>query len=134
MKHIRAFYLKIFQFLEVKFSTYLIRRVFLMAKFRSGVAPLRLETSRYENLEINQRTCFNCCDLVESERRVLLHCPLYEDLQHEIYSQAFKLEKELYSFNDDKKRVFSFTSHNIIKTVAKACKDILDRRRRVLYK
>ena len=31
MKKIRLFYLKIFQFLEVKFSIYLNRRVFVMA-------------------------------------------------------------------------------------------------------
>ena len=30
MKNIRVFHLKIFQFLEVKFSTYLNRRVFVM--------------------------------------------------------------------------------------------------------
>ena len=50
------------------------------AKFRAGVAPLRLETGQYENLVVNQRTCFNCRESVESEKPVLLHCPLYEDL------------------------------------------------------
>ena len=45
-----------------------------LAKFRAGVAPLRLETGRYENLAVNQRTCFNCRDSVECERHVLLHC------------------------------------------------------------
>lgn len=28
-----------------------------MAKFRTGVASLRLETGRYENLKVNQRKC-----------------------------------------------------------------------------
>ena len=42
------------------------------AKFRAGVAPLRLETGRYENLAVNQRTCFNCRNMVESEHHVLL--------------------------------------------------------------
>ena len=61
------------------------------AKFRAGVAPLRLETGRYENLAVNQRTCFNCRNMVESEHHVLLKCPLYEDLQLEIFSHAFNV-------------------------------------------
>lgn len=28
------------------------------AKFRCGVAPLRIETGRYENLSVENRTCF----------------------------------------------------------------------------
>ena len=50
---------------------------------------------------------------------MLLNCPLYEDLQHEMYSQAFELENEFYSFNDDEKLVFLFTLHNMINTVVK---------------
>ena len=34
MKNIRVFYLKIFSFLEVKFSIYLNRRVFVMVLYR----------------------------------------------------------------------------------------------------
>ena len=37
MKNIRVFYLKIFSFLEVKFSIYLNRRVFVMCDFGSSL-------------------------------------------------------------------------------------------------
>ena len=30
-----------------------------LAKFRCGVAPLRIETGRYERLTLEQRVCFN---------------------------------------------------------------------------
>jgi hypothetical protein len=33
------------------------------AKFRAGVAPLGIETGRYERLEVNERLCFNCSKL-----------------------------------------------------------------------
>ena len=79
-----------------------------LAKFRTGVSPLGLETGRYENLAVNHRTCFNCRILVESEQHALLNCPFCEDLQHEMYSQAFELENEFYSFNYDEKLVFLF--------------------------
>ena len=62
-----------------------------IAKFRTGVAPRRLETGRYEGLGINQRTCFNCNENVESEQHVLLKCPLYEDLQQTMFNQAFNI-------------------------------------------
>ena len=51
------------------------------AKFRCGVAPLRLETGRYERLSPEQRTCFYCTDCIESEEHVLLSCPVYDDLR-----------------------------------------------------
>ena len=94
------------------------------ATFRTGVAPLRLETGRYENLEVTQRTYFICHETVKSERHVLLKCPLCEDLHLEIYCQAFDINPSFYSLTDE----------GMIKTVAKTCKDILNRRRRFLYK
>ncbi len=30
-----------------------------MAKFRCGVAPLKIETGRYENIPLEARICFN---------------------------------------------------------------------------
>ena len=105
-----------------------------LAKFRAGVAPLRLETGRYENLPVNQRTCFNCRECVESENHVLLHCPLYEDLQHEMFHEALQFYPQFNVLNDDEKIVILFSDVNLVKTVAKTCKSILDRRRRFLYK
>ena len=34
-----------------------------MSKFRCGVAPIRIETGRYENLCLEKRLCFNCNDV-----------------------------------------------------------------------
>ena len=91
------------------------------AKFRTGVAPLRLETGRYENLAVNQRTCFNCKESVESEQHVLLKCPLYEDLREFVYNEAFSINSSFYSLSDEGKLKFLFTSNYLIKTVAKTC-------------
>ena len=51
-----------------------------MAKFRCGVAPLRIETGRFERLPVEDRRCFNCNGLVEDELHVITVCPLYQDL------------------------------------------------------
>ena len=56
------------------------------AKFRMGVAPLRLETGRYEHLAEDRRVCFNCPTSVESEEHVIMDCPLYSDLRNTLFS------------------------------------------------
>jgi hypothetical protein len=47
------------------------------AKFRCGVAPLRIETGRYENKNVNERVCFICHEQIEDEKHVLLNCIKY---------------------------------------------------------
>ena len=64
---------------------------------------------------------------------MFLNCPLCEDLHHELFNQAFELNSEFYSLNDDEKLIFLIITSNMIKSVAKTCKDILDRRRRFFY-
>ena len=108
--------------------------LFQFAKFRTEVVPLRLETGRYENLAVNQRTCFNCKERVESVQSVLLKCSLYEDLREIVYNEAFSINSSFYSLSEEGKITFMFTSNYMIKIVAKTCKDILDRRRSFLYK
>ena len=51
-----------------------------MSKFRSGTAPIRIETGRYEGVPADERFCPFCPDLVESETHVILSCNIYEDL------------------------------------------------------
>ena len=46
------------------------RRAF--SQFRCGVAPLRIETGRYERLPVHERTCPMCNTYVETEEHVLL--------------------------------------------------------------
>ena len=54
MKNIRVFHLKIFQFLEAKFSTYLNRRVFVMWTIHAWAVSSR----------------GNCCQLQDGERQL----------------------------------------------------------------
>ena len=55
------------------------------AKFRCGVAPLKIETGRYERVSIENRTCFNnICNVnncIENEKHVLLEFSVYADLR-----------------------------------------------------
>ena len=52
-----------------------------IALFRCGSAPIRLETGRYEGLDVSERVCLSCESVVEDEKHVLVQCPLYDDLR-----------------------------------------------------
>ena len=48
-----------------------------LSRIHVWVAPLRIETGRYEMMPYDMRSCFT---KVESEEHVLLECPLYNDI------------------------------------------------------
>jgi hypothetical protein len=54
------------------------------AKFRCGVAPLRIETGRYENKIVNERVCFICHEQIEDEKHALLVIHIIHN-HHNIY-------------------------------------------------
>ena len=56
------------------------------AKFRCGVAPLRIETGRYERLDMDDRICPFCIIGVQTEDHVLLTCTLYNDLREKLFA------------------------------------------------
>ena len=56
-----------------------------LAKLRCDVAPIRLESGRYEHLPEDQRLCPFCNDCVESELHVLLNCDIYSDIRNGLY-------------------------------------------------
>ena len=66
-----------------------------LAKFRCGVAPLRIETGRYVNLPVDERICPFCKNCVETEMHVLLECFLYSQFRNVIYERAQSLDNSL---------------------------------------
>ena len=93
------------------------------AQFRCGVAPIRIETGRYEGLPVNQRTCFVCNDIIETEEHVLTECPLYADLRDELY-RILILECEHFSHMSNSEKlafILSNSNENLIPKCAKTC-------------
>ena len=74
------------------------------AKFRCGVAPIKIETGRYEGLSSDNRFCFNeCCtqnQLIEDEKHVLLKCPLYSHMRQELFDRAISFNDGFLDLND----------------------------------
>ena len=105
------------------------------AKFRSGVAPIRIETGRYERLDYSDRTCYNCAGEVESEMHVFLYCPVYQTLREDMLATLTSEFPDIDSFTDDQK-LSSILScqHFRVRTCGKICHGILNLRRDTLYR
>ena len=103
------------------------------AKFRCGVAPLKLETGRYEKKEVHERTCFNCSSIVEDEIHVILKCPLYVDLRQIMIHEALHFNEHFNLLSDNEKFIFLFSNGNVAAIVAKTCNNILLRRNSILF-
>ena len=98
------------------------------AKFRTGVAPLRIETGRYECIPEIERSCIFCKDSVGDEIHLLLECPLYNEIRSELIQYAQIANVNFNSLKELDKFVFLFNSPDMIHSCAKACFLILQRR------
>ena len=58
-----------------------------LSTFRCGVAPFRIETGRYKNLNVNDRK-FLFCESVEDETHVLFQCSVYSYVTHVLTQKA----------------------------------------------
>ena len=83
-------------------------------KFRCGVALLRIETGRYENIDVSSRKCFNCPDYVEDEKHVLFDCPLYSDIRKDLVSALNNMFTNNDNMSDDDKLVRMFSDENLV--------------------
>ena len=103
------------------------------AKFRCGVAPLKIETGRYLGQAIEQRLC-PFCDNVEDEMHVILYCPAYDTLRNELFSKVSTPLHDFSQLGDVEKIITLFSTDTLVKIVAKTCFSILNTRNALLYK
>jgi hypothetical protein len=105
-----------------------------MAKFRCGVAPIRTETGRYENLNVNDRACFNCLNCIEGEEHVLLKMSIVHLYKRgTIYTQSRGVFNGFDNLSDKEKFCILFTDINMVKYTAKACFNILKQMKVLMY-
>ena len=103
-------------------------------KFRAGVAPLRIDTGRYEGLEKLQRVCPFCKNAAEDEFRVIFDSNLYEELRHELFRSALARNIFFENMTNEDKFTYLFTSPEMVRLSAKTCFLILQRRKIFLCK
>ena len=75
----------------------------VMAQFRCGVLPLRIETGRFVGEQVGDRLCRFCdLNLVEDEKHFLLVCPSYVHLRDSNLGITINSD-EFRQLTDDKK-------------------------------
>ena len=104
-----------------------------LAKFRCGVASIRVETGRYEHIPLEQRVCFNC-KCVEDEIHVLLVCPMYRDTRENLLNGILNHIVNWRELSDSELFSRVMSSRELVRICAKTCSDILDARNRLLFK
>ena len=64
----------------------------LLAQYRLGILPLRIETGRYDNTPVENRTC-QLCDLgaIEDEYHFVMACPLFAEFINILFQNAGRL-------------------------------------------
>ena len=105
----------------------------ILAKFRSGILQLRVETGRYTQLKLEDRTCQICNTVaIEDEFHFLCVCPKYNNLRDSLFQAAAR--KDI-AFNDMSPHVkFVFLMSKCSNDVLKFLKKAWEHRKDALYK
>jgi hypothetical protein len=75
-----------------------------LARFRTGILPLEIETGRWRGIPECQRICKLCnTQSVESEMHFLLHCPTYDHLRIDYLENVQQCDNTFDSLNDVEK-------------------------------
>ena len=105
------------------------RKLRLLARFRMGIAPLRVETGRYaangcRGLPYDQRICEHCCmRCVEDEKHFLVDCPKYNSLMKSFIDYIKQVNPELLLGRDNNmcicfRAMMSSTCNEVVRALA----------------
>ena len=90
----------------------------IIAQFRAGILPLRIETGRYTNtkdettgkfrkLNVNERICELCClNEIEDELHFLLRCPIYNNFRKTLMETCVNIYPSFKLLNDSDKLIW----------------------------
>jgi hypothetical protein len=108
------------------------------AQFRTGVAPLNIETARYSTsgyVPVHDRLCILCdTNSIEDEEHVLCQCHAYDDIRNDLYGQIYHVNADFNNYSVHEKFLCMMGSENLCRKVSKACYEILLRRHDCIYK
>ena len=106
------------------------------SKFQCGVAPIRVETGRYERLALGDRNFFNCTNQLEDEEHVLLHCPIYQEIKQTLFDKILTSNRDFIQKSNIEILCFILGNPDdyIVRQSAKFCAEVLRIRRNCLYK
>ena len=107
------------------------RKRFAVAQFRSGILPLSIETGRFRGVEINNRICPVCSQMVEDEFHFLMQCPAYQDLRATMFNRI-ACDYAYFVKMDDLER-FIFANINYQSLIGTYLLTAIERRKQCIY-
>ena len=104
----------------------------LVAKLKTGVLPLKLETGRWKDSPLEHRLCIVCDDKkLENEYHFLVHCTAYDEIRDEFVERL--VEKGVHVSSDSEQEfVKSILSKEALKVTGKYIEIMYGLRRQFL--
>ena len=101
------------------------------AKFRCGVAPIKLETCRQcryglNRMHVDQRSC-ESCNVVEDECHVIMHCSLYVDIRIQLLTEINNISDHFPTLSTDVQFVQIMSNPQYYRSASRAMHNILSR-------
>ena len=78
----------------------------LMAQFRMGILPLKIETGRFSRTPIEARICNLCKTEIENEIHFLCVCPIYNEIRIKLYKKACKSCNNFLTKSNEEKLIY----------------------------
>ncbi len=98
-----------------------------LAKFRSGTAPIRLETGRFENIPENERLCILCdAQVTENEQHTLICCHAFENIRTDAFNEFESLLPGVMYMSNELKLHAILSKDILVRPAAKFCQDVLE--------
>ena len=103
----------------------------ILAQFRCGILPLRIETGRYVGEKPEEGLC-NVCQSgqIENELHFLFHCVRYNDFRKYLLSAI--TQKDLFLLLSDVEKL-NHLMNNYPRQIAKYFKNAFEKRKHFLY-
>jgi len=100
------------------------------AKFRCGVAPIKIETCRYglNRIPVAERLC-ETCNEIEDEFHVIMFCTMYSDIRDDLFQSICNINAEFFELTTERKFIYIMSNPDCYRVVSKALYNILNKRR-----
>ena len=106
----------------------------ILAQFRNGILPLKIETGRYTQIPIEFRLCILCNeDQIENECHFLFECDFYQHIR-DIYYQGFREHCNNFDVMNHTEKLNYLMSADVVKTTAEFIYKCYCKRREFIYK
>ena len=104
----------------------------ILAQFRTGILPLKVETGRFQQLPVEDRTCDFCLgSQIEDEKHFLFGCSLYNSIRDPLFGKVCVMYPEFSTLHPtDKIELLMFKTPGML---ANFIFDAYNKRKETMY-